>query len=135
MDQPTFILIGIAVVVLAGLALIAFRYWRSKQGEDERTDFLCDLIELVLDTLVKETKQELADIPLSEVEEIARAVYDKVIAPTPIAPFIPRETFVQLVVDEWRRVVGVQTLVAQTVMRNRSLDRMSRRGGPALPVE
>lgn len=133
MDQLTWILICITVIVAAGLALLGFRYWRSKQDEDERSGFLYDLVELVLSTLVTETRQELADIPLSEVEETARAVYDKVIAPTPIAPFIPRQAFVQLVVDEWRKAFEVKALVAQTITRSRSLERMSRRG-PAPPV-
>lgn len=104
-----WILLGATIVLLA--AGWAFDTWRKghQEGEDELLDQIVAIIGWLLDALQEETGKLLREIPQSVVEQAAREVYRHFIAGTPLA-FVPEEVFVQLVVEQWRRIAGVQAL-------------------------
>ena len=93
-DQVLFWVIGFLVVVVVGAAVAAFRLWRRSQDEDERASFIFDTIDKLLSTLVTETRQKLSDLSPEQVNEAARVVWTRVIAPTPLSIVIPVDVFV-----------------------------------------
>ena len=78
LDSTIWVGTGVlAVIVLTG-GLWAFRTWRKTREEDEHVGFIFGLIELVLDSPVKETKRELAEIPLAQCLLIRCSIVDRV---------------------------------------------------------
>lgn len=116
MDQGTiWALAGIAVVLLLTVILLVFRWWRKRQdNEDEQWNFVMDLVEKVIEAIIKETREQLADIPLETVSNAARNVYEQYIASTPAGALIPKQLFINLVMEQWQRMIGVRQLVANT---------------------
>jgi hypothetical protein len=129
-EQALWIVIGFLVVVVVGAAIAAFRFWRKSQDEDERAAFIFDTIDKLLSSLVTETKQELAKIPLEDVSEAARAVWAKVIQPTPLVKLIPEDTFVDLVRREWEKAVSVDIAVVRAVQFTQAARLTARASGP-----
>ena len=126
----TWSIIGVLAVIILGVALWAFRTWRKTQDESERLAFVFDLVDLVLEALVRETKRELAQIPETEIAEAARAVWRQYIEPSPFAAFVPEQVFVDLALGQWRQVIGVGQAVTIAVARIQALER-DRRMQPA----
>ena len=129
MEPSAWIGILAGVVLALGLGAWALDRWRKSTEQSENWDRILDLIEDVILALEKETRRALREIPQSEVEAAARAVYDRFVAPTFLATFVSPSEFVSLVVERWRALAGVGTAVANAVEQVQRLAT----GSPALP--
>jgi hypothetical protein len=125
-------------LVAAGLlqmGRLAYRALRNRFSEDVSEEWrtIFEIIDWVLDALEKETKRRLAEIDQAEVEAAARDVYARWIAGTVISKVMSQEDFVTIVVEQWRKIVGVQVTVSQAVVRVQAVKR-EKGLGPAPPL-
>lgn len=109
-------ILGGVMLVLAGLTWL-FTFWRERGGpsEDPLWDQILDIVDWLLKALAQETGKLLREIPQSVVEQAAKDVYRQFIANKPLAGLMSEADFVAMVVEQWRRIAGVETLVARTV--------------------
>ena len=107
---------------------------RKRFGDDvaEEWDVVFEIVDWVLDALEKETQRRLAEIDQAEVEAAARDVYTRWIAGTVVGKVISQEDFVAMVVERWRKIVGVQVTVSRAVVRVQAVKR-EQSYGPAPP--
>lgn len=110
-----WIIVWVSTLLLFSAGLSFFIWWRKRQDDvADEWDGILNLAQMVLEAVVKEAKKQLADIPLETVSASAGSVYDRYIADTAAAALIPRQFFVNLVMEKWQELVGVQALVAST---------------------
>jgi len=108
-------IVWIVTLVVFAVGLLVFRWWRKRQDEEnDQWTTVWDLIELLIESVIKEAKQQLADIPLETVRGAAEAAYDKYIAGTPIAALVPKQFFINLVMTQWQRMLDMRMLAATT---------------------
>jgi hypothetical protein len=99
-----FLAVVLGLVVLGKLLLDLLKKVRG----DDDLDFLYDIIGLVLSSLEGETRRRLSELEQAEVEAAAREVYGRFIAGTPAVHLVDEDSFVQMVVEQWRRIAGVE---------------------------
>jgi hypothetical protein len=113
------IVLPLVAAGLVQLGQLVYQALLKRLGDDvgEEWKIVLEIVDWVLDALEKETKRRLAEIDQAEVEAAARDVYARWIAGTVVSKVIRQEDFVTMVVERWRKIVGVQVTVSQAVVR------------------
>lgn len=115
MESWIWIIVVASVAILAAGGAWALRAWRKHSDVDDNASELWDLVEDLLDALEKETKRRLQELPQSQVEAAAREVYRRFVAGTPLVNLVDEQQFVALVVDQWRKLAGLNKAVIEAV--------------------
>lgn len=122
LDPTGWVWVLFGAFLVIGVLTWAFQLWRDRHGpsEDQLLEQILDFVEWLLEALKAETGRLLHEIPQSTVEEAARNVYRRFIAPSPLGALVSEETFVGMVVERWKylgTLSGVQSVVSQTLQR------------------
>ena len=110
---------GVGLLAIAFILIVLGKqiYKLSKRvhEEDGELELLFEIIDLVLTALEKETKRRLSELEQAEVEAAARDVYRRFIAATPARHFVDEAGFVRMVVEQWRKIAGVEQSVSGSI--------------------
>ena len=88
---------------------------------DERSKQVLDLIETVLETVKREVQGAMKDVPVSEVEAAATAVYRQYVAGSVLEKVMTEHAFVGVVVKRWRLLAGVEDTAFRAMQLQRTV--------------
>jgi hypothetical protein len=110
----------ILLSLLAGAAAGGFALKLiDRKDDDELLDQVLDLAEVVIDTTKKAVQGAMQDVPIGEVEASATAVYRKYVAGTVLEKVMPERVFVNLVVEKWELLAGVEATAFEAMSLQR----------------
>lgn len=80
----------------------------DRKNDDELRDQVLDLAEVVIEATRKAVQGAMRDVPIGEVRASATAVYRRYVAGTVLEKAMSEHAFVDLVVEKWELLAGVE---------------------------
>jgi len=105
--------VWIIIFLIACGAALALT-WIQKQ-QNAKWQRIAEILGDVIDVLKRESKKELSQVPIDEVQAVAIAVYRKYISNTPLAALITEDKFAQVIVERWKKLVEIEVMTLRSI--------------------